>query len=167
MYSCPESEKAAYREAVWFPHQIFLGPRSDIDALVEAMHKVSTVFIRDLILSGRMGALKILHASFSERHKGLRPLPPGSLTGGLPEAARSWIWAFIAYTRHVGWPARLLHGSRLSSGPTTRRCTAKLRRGWRSPCFSPVDWSPRQAPATARRTQLHALPRRDPGLGFA
>ena len=40
MYTCPESEKAAYREAVWFPHQIFLGPRSDIDAIVEAMHKV-------------------------------------------------------------------------------------------------------------------------------
>jgi len=40
MYTCPESEKAAYREAVWFPHQIFLGPRSDIDAIVEAMQKV-------------------------------------------------------------------------------------------------------------------------------
>ena len=40
MYSCPESEKAAYREAIWFPHQIFLGPRADIDAIVEAMHKV-------------------------------------------------------------------------------------------------------------------------------
>lgn len=40
MYSCPESEKAAYREAIWFPHQIFLGPRGDIDAIVEAMHKV-------------------------------------------------------------------------------------------------------------------------------
>jgi hypothetical protein len=24
MYPCPEAEKAAYREAVWFPHQIFL-----------------------------------------------------------------------------------------------------------------------------------------------
>jgi hypothetical protein len=40
MYSYPESEKAAYREAIWFPHQIFLGQRSDIDAIVEAMHKV-------------------------------------------------------------------------------------------------------------------------------
>jgi dTDP-4-amino-4,6-dideoxygalactose transaminase len=40
MYSCPEAEKAAYREAVWFPHQIFLGPRTDIDAIVEAVHKV-------------------------------------------------------------------------------------------------------------------------------
>src|ERR1700730_6378940 len=40
MYKCPASEKAAYREAVWFPHQIFLGPRGDIDAIVEAMHKV-------------------------------------------------------------------------------------------------------------------------------
>src|SRR5216683_1747118 len=40
MYTCPESERAAYREAIWFPHQIFLGPRSDIDAIVEAMQKV-------------------------------------------------------------------------------------------------------------------------------
>jgi predicted dehydrogenase len=28
----------------------------------------SIVFIRDLFLSGRLGALKILHTSFSERH---------------------------------------------------------------------------------------------------
>jgi dTDP-4-amino-4,6-dideoxygalactose transaminase len=40
MYSCPESEKAAYQEAIWFPHQIFLGPRSDLDSIVEAMRKV-------------------------------------------------------------------------------------------------------------------------------
>jgi hypothetical protein len=40
MYACPESEKAAYREAIWFPHQIFLGPRADIDAIVQAIHKV-------------------------------------------------------------------------------------------------------------------------------
>jgi predicted dehydrogenase len=38
----------------------------------------STVFIRELILSGRMGALKILHASFSERH-------------ALPQTAPPWI----------------------------------------------------------------------------
>src|SRR6202043_1456575 len=50
MYTCPESEKAAYREAIWFPHQIFLGPRSDIDAIAEAMHKVLTHIesLRDL-----------------------------------------------------------------------------------------------------------------------
>jgi hypothetical protein len=40
MYRCPESEKAAYREAIWIPHQFFLGPRADIDAVVEAIHKV-------------------------------------------------------------------------------------------------------------------------------
>jgi dTDP-4-amino-4,6-dideoxygalactose transaminase len=40
MYRCPESEKAAYHEAIWIPHQFFLGPRADIDAMVEAIHKV-------------------------------------------------------------------------------------------------------------------------------
>jgi dTDP-4-amino-4,6-dideoxygalactose transaminase len=40
MYSCPEAEKAAYSEAIWFPHQIFLGERSDLDSIVEAMRKV-------------------------------------------------------------------------------------------------------------------------------
>lgn len=40
MYSCPESERAAYTEAVWFPHQLFLGPLADIDAITDAIHKV-------------------------------------------------------------------------------------------------------------------------------
>jgi len=39
-YSCPESEKAAYHEAVWFPHQHFLGPEKDVDDIVDAIHKV-------------------------------------------------------------------------------------------------------------------------------
>jgi dTDP-4-amino-4,6-dideoxygalactose transaminase len=40
MYSCPEAEKAAYHEAIWFPHQLFLGPTSDVDAIANAIHKV-------------------------------------------------------------------------------------------------------------------------------
>jgi len=40
MYSCPESEKAAYQEAVWFPHQHFLGTTKDVDDIVDAIHKV-------------------------------------------------------------------------------------------------------------------------------
>jgi dTDP-4-amino-4,6-dideoxygalactose transaminase len=39
-YSCPESEKAAYHEAVWFPHQHFLGPQNDVDDVADAIHKV-------------------------------------------------------------------------------------------------------------------------------
>lgn len=39
-FSCPESERAAYVEAVWFPHQLFLGPPADIDAITDAIHKV-------------------------------------------------------------------------------------------------------------------------------
>jgi predicted dehydrogenase len=48
----------------------------------------SMVFIRDLILSGRLGALKILHTSFSERHARPQTSPPWildrRLAGGGP-----------------------------------------------------------------------------------
>jgi len=40
MYSCPESDRAAYHEAVWFPHQLFLGTTKDVDAIANAIHKV-------------------------------------------------------------------------------------------------------------------------------
>ena len=40
MYSCPESDRAAYQEAVWFPHQHFLGSTEDVDDIVNALHKV-------------------------------------------------------------------------------------------------------------------------------
>src|ERR1700756_1106090 len=40
MYSCPQSERAAYHEAVWFPHQNFLGSQEDTDAIADAIHKV-------------------------------------------------------------------------------------------------------------------------------
>jgi dTDP-4-amino-4,6-dideoxygalactose transaminase len=40
MYSCPEAEKAAYHEAVWFMHQMFLGSERDVDAIADAIHKV-------------------------------------------------------------------------------------------------------------------------------
>ncbi len=40
MYSCPESERAAYHEAVWFPHYLFLGGPEDSDSVANAIHKV-------------------------------------------------------------------------------------------------------------------------------
>jgi dTDP-4-amino-4,6-dideoxygalactose transaminase len=40
MYSCPESDRAAYHEAVWFPHQHFLGTTADVDDIANAIHKV-------------------------------------------------------------------------------------------------------------------------------
>ena len=40
MYSCPESDRAAYHEAVWFPHQLFLGTTKDVDMIADAIHKV-------------------------------------------------------------------------------------------------------------------------------
>jgi dTDP-4-amino-4,6-dideoxygalactose transaminase len=40
MYSCPEAERAAYHEAVWFMHQLFLGTQKDVDAIADAIHKV-------------------------------------------------------------------------------------------------------------------------------
>ena len=50
MYKCTESEKAAYTEAVWFPHQLFLGSVKDVDAIVDAINKVLTSIesLRDL-----------------------------------------------------------------------------------------------------------------------
>lgn len=40
MFSCPEAERAAYQEAIWFPHQNFLGRTEDTDAIAAAIHKV-------------------------------------------------------------------------------------------------------------------------------
>ena len=40
MYSCPESDRAAYHEAVCFPHQHFLGSAADVDDIANAIHKV-------------------------------------------------------------------------------------------------------------------------------
>jgi dTDP-4-amino-4,6-dideoxygalactose transaminase len=40
MYSCPEADRAAYHEAVWFPHQLFLGTTQDVDAIAVAIQKV-------------------------------------------------------------------------------------------------------------------------------
>lgn len=40
MYSCPEAERAAYHEGVWFMHQLFLGTRKDVEAIADAIHKV-------------------------------------------------------------------------------------------------------------------------------
>src|SRR5580693_2863928 len=42
MYSCPVADRAAYHEAVWFPHQHFLGSGADVDAIADAIHKVLT-----------------------------------------------------------------------------------------------------------------------------
>jgi dTDP-4-amino-4,6-dideoxygalactose transaminase len=40
LYQCPVSERAAYEEAVWLPHHIFLGTRKDTDDIAEAVLKV-------------------------------------------------------------------------------------------------------------------------------
>lgn len=40
IYSCPQADRAAYHEAVWFPHQHFLGTTEDVDAIANAIHKV-------------------------------------------------------------------------------------------------------------------------------
>ena len=40
MYSCPEADRAAYHEAVWFPHYLFLGGIEDVDAIADAILKV-------------------------------------------------------------------------------------------------------------------------------
>ncbi|PYT80626.1 MAG: aminotransferase DegT [Acidobacteria bacterium] len=40
LYHCPVSERAAYEEAVWLPHHIFLGTRKDTDDIAEAVLRV-------------------------------------------------------------------------------------------------------------------------------
>jgi dTDP-4-amino-4,6-dideoxygalactose transaminase len=40
LYRCPVSERAAYEEAVWLPHHIFLGRRRDTDDIADAVLKV-------------------------------------------------------------------------------------------------------------------------------
>jgi dTDP-4-amino-4,6-dideoxygalactose transaminase len=42
--SCPVAERIAYNESVWLPHQLFLGPREDIDDVVRAIEKVTSAF---------------------------------------------------------------------------------------------------------------------------
>lgn len=39
-YHCPVSERAAYEEAVWLPHHLFLGSRKDTDDIADAILKV-------------------------------------------------------------------------------------------------------------------------------
>jgi len=39
MFRCPASERAAYHEAIWFPHYLFLGDRQDIDSIADAIFK--------------------------------------------------------------------------------------------------------------------------------
>jgi dTDP-4-amino-4,6-dideoxygalactose transaminase len=40
MHACPEADRAAYQEAVWFPHQNFLGTPEDVDAIFDGIRKV-------------------------------------------------------------------------------------------------------------------------------
>jgi dTDP-4-amino-4,6-dideoxygalactose transaminase len=40
MYRCPVSERAAYHEAVWFPHHLFLGDKEKVDNTADAIFKV-------------------------------------------------------------------------------------------------------------------------------
>jgi dTDP-4-amino-4,6-dideoxygalactose transaminase len=38
--ACPIAERAAYEEAVWLPHHLFLGDDREVDQIVEAIAKV-------------------------------------------------------------------------------------------------------------------------------
>jgi hypothetical protein len=40
LYRCPVSERAAYEEAVWLPHHIFLGSTKDTEDIANAILKV-------------------------------------------------------------------------------------------------------------------------------
>jgi dTDP-4-amino-4,6-dideoxygalactose transaminase len=40
LYNCPVSERAAYHEAIWFSHHLFLGGKENIDTIADAILKV-------------------------------------------------------------------------------------------------------------------------------
>jgi dTDP-4-amino-4,6-dideoxygalactose transaminase len=40
MYRCPVSERAAYQEAIWFSHHLFLGGKANIDNIADGIFKV-------------------------------------------------------------------------------------------------------------------------------
>jgi len=40
----PVASRAAYEEAIWLPHELFLGTREDVDDLAAAFAKVQVVF---------------------------------------------------------------------------------------------------------------------------
>jgi len=40
MYRCPAAERAAYHEAIWFPHYLFLSDRKNIDTITDAIFKI-------------------------------------------------------------------------------------------------------------------------------
>lgn len=39
MYRCPASECAAYHQAIWFPHYLFLGDRKEVDTIADSVLK--------------------------------------------------------------------------------------------------------------------------------
>lgn len=39
-FNCPVAAKAAYEEAVWLPHTLFLGSKNDVDDIVRAFSKI-------------------------------------------------------------------------------------------------------------------------------
>jgi L-glutamine:scyllo-inosose aminotransferase len=39
-FDCPVAAKAAYHEAIWLPHQLFLGPPEDMEDIAQAFRKV-------------------------------------------------------------------------------------------------------------------------------
>ena len=39
MSRCPAAERAAYHEAIWFPHYLFLDDKKDIDTIADAIFK--------------------------------------------------------------------------------------------------------------------------------
>ena len=127
----------------------------------------STLFIRDLILSGRLGALKILHTSFSERHAGPQTSPPWildrRLAGGGP------LMDLGIYCVHA---ARWLAGE-IPSSVSAFQWThdhVPLPRGGRGHCFLHVFSQRTGRPGEhllQRCPQLHALSGGNAGLSLA
>ena len=39
-FHCPITEQAAYHEAIWLPHQLFLGSKKDMDDIATSFVKI-------------------------------------------------------------------------------------------------------------------------------
>jgi dTDP-4-amino-4,6-dideoxygalactose transaminase len=62
---CPVAERAAYQEAVWLPHQILLGGESQVDDVVEAIHKIQNNL--DELLGAQHRLIEIKEMNRAER----------------------------------------------------------------------------------------------------
>jgi dTDP-4-amino-4,6-dideoxygalactose transaminase len=66
---CPVAERAAYRESVWLPHQLLLGPERDVDDIADAIHKIQRHAAELAAVEHPLIALKSTNRAERERRR--------------------------------------------------------------------------------------------------